>query len=241
MIATVERVGTTLKGGIEEAVLEADEFCKHFTKAKQICQEAGLNVSAQHAARLIDLVSQPTVNLRQLRYKSESLLEIIRDEMTSSIFFAIELDKKHLVTDSNLFGKEVATAFPSTIVDIEEAGKCLAFERATACVYHLMRVMEIGLRALGNTLQLPPSPNPAWEIILKKCDDEQAKSFVQRTLEWQTNAIFLGEAAAMLRSVKTAWRNPTMHIERVYTEEQAQDIWNVVKGFMRHLATQLAE
>jgi hypothetical protein len=32
-----------------------------------------------------------------------------------------------------------------------------------------------------------------------------------------------------------------MHVEKVYTEAQAQEIWNAVKGFMRKLATNLGE
>lgn len=240
MIAAVEQVGTTLKGGIEEAELPDDTFRKQFKKVIQICRKAGLNCSAQNSTRLMELVSQPTVDLRQLRYQSESLLNLIEDEMIFPIFYEIEPDEKHLVIDRYLFGEEVARAFPSTVVDIEEAGKCLAFERTTACVFHLMRVMEMALRILGLTLNLPTG-NPTWEMILAKCDKEQAKPSSQRTPEWQNNDEFLAGATAMLRSVKNAWRNPTMHIDKVYTKEQAQDIWDSVRGFMRHLATQLKE
>ena len=166
---------------------------------------------------------------------------LISFETASSIFFVIELDKKHFVTDPNLFGAEVTTAFPSAVVDIEEAGKCFAFERWTASVFHLMRVMEMGLRVLGDTLKLPPNTNRNWEAILRKCDEELRKPFADKSPEWKSDEPFFAGATAMLRSVKDAWRNPTMHVEKVYTEEQAQDIWNAVKGFMRHLATQLKE
>ncbi len=52
---------------------------------------------------------------------------------------------------------------------------------------------------------------------------------------------FCAEAAVLLRAVKIAWRNPTMHVENVYDEEKALDVLNSVKGFMRHLATRLSE
>jgi hypothetical protein len=32
-----------------------------------------------------------------------------------------------------------------------------------------------------------------------------------------------------------------MHVEGVYDEERAEHIFNVVKGFMQHLATKLSE
>ena len=51
-----------------------------------------------------------------------------------------------------LFGDDVARAFPSSKGDIDEAGKCLALDRGTACVFHLMRILEIGLQLLAAKL-----------------------------------------------------------------------------------------
>jgi hypothetical protein len=44
---------------------------------------------------------------------------------------------------------------------------------------------------------------------------------------------------AHLHAVKVAWRNPTMHIVNQYTPEQAEEVFNAVRGFMRHLASKL--
>ena len=163
------------------------------------------------------------------------------DEAKSRKFFSIEQDKQSFITDKSLFGEEVTSAFHSAIVDIEEAGECLAFERYTACVFHLCRIMEKGLRVLQVALGLPQSANPTWAAVLHKIDSELAKEFTQMSPELQSDRPFFAGAAAMMRSVEHAWRNPTMHIEKVYTEEQAEDIWNAVRGFMRHLATKLKE
>jgi hypothetical protein len=51
-----------------------------------------------------------------------------------------------------LFGTDVFNNFASANNDITEAGTCLSLDRATACVLHLMRVVEAGLTALANTL-----------------------------------------------------------------------------------------
>jgi hypothetical protein len=130
-----------------------------------------------------------------------------------------------------------------TLNDIEEAGKCLALNRNTACVFHLMRVMEVGLRALGASLHDPridPKRNPTWDAILKKGDEELLKPLAQRAAEWQTDEAFFSTAHASLRAVKDAWRNPTMHVERIYDDEAALEVWNAVRGFMRHLASKLS-
>ena len=48
-----------------------------------------------------------------------------------------------------LFGDDVFENLPSANNDIFEAGTCLALERGTACVMHLMRVVEAGLKVLA--------------------------------------------------------------------------------------------
>ena len=48
-------------------------------------------------------------------------------------------------------------------------------------------------------------------------------------------------AGALFGHVKTAWRNPTMHIEKTYTPQRAEEILLAVKSFMAHLATKICE
>jgi hypothetical protein len=89
--------------------------------------------------------------------------------------------------------------------------------------------MEVGLDFLADRLNVPPH-QPSWDAKLKKIE------IAQETLPPRDHT-GLHEARANLRAVQVAWRNPTRHVEKVYTEEVATDILNAVKGFMRHLAT----
>lgn len=91
----------------------------------------------------------------------------IDDELKNREFFAFDANHTDYFDRKNLFGEEVATAFPLAIVNVEEAGKCLALDRATACVFHLMRVMESGLRATAKPLHIPYAPS--WESYLGTC------------------------------------------------------------------------
>ncbi|SRR6266566_618215 len=158
--------------------------------------------------------------------------------------FALWGKTEELYRAQTLFGELVATQFPSAATDIVEAGKCLAFDRATACVFHLMRVMEVGLRVLAGSLndpRLDPKINPTWHNILKKGDEELQKPVAQRTPEWAAHDQFFSEAQAYLRAVQFAWRNPTMHVDIHYDPEKAGDVMQAVKAFMRHLASVLSE
>lgn len=220
---------------------EKEECLNDVECSETLCDRLGLAHSKMHIERIKDLLSQDKVSSKEFIQSVDELDHRIIDEMKGRKFLCLEPNKIELLDEKNLFSVEVTNAFPSAIVDIEEAGKCLAFERWTASVFHMMRVMEVGINVLGDTLQLPKSTNRTWEAILKKCDSELAKPIAQRSKEWTSDNEFFSNATAYLRSAKNAFRNPTMHIEKVYTEEQAEDIWNAVKSFMRLLATKLKD
>jgi len=209
---------------------------------KQLC-ELNLLVSAKAAAALLEAdkwgkpVSEYKTLLAHLRMSVQAEIEGI-------YLLHVPFNKRAYFDGKELFGADVARAFPSVIVDIEEAGKSFALERYTACVFHLMRVMEVGLRELARSLSEPsldPKKNPSWEQILRRCDDELKKPRKERCAEWQGDDQFFSEATASLRAVKDAWRNPTMHVDISYDEDKSRDVFSTVGVFMRALARKLKE
>lgn len=63
------------------------------------------------------------------------------------------------------FGDKVEDAFPRAAEDISEAGKCLALDRSTAAVFHLMRAMESAVGRLSLKLDIP-NPDREWGKLL---------------------------------------------------------------------------
>ena len=217
--------------------------------AEEDCAELGLVLSVKSIRRTLRLIESGEESGKELTTKDvtarfEDLTERLLDEMESILFFSLDSSKRRFYDEPQLFGEAVAQSFPSAADDIEEAGKCLALSRATACVFHLMRVMEHGLRAVGKSLNDPsidPERNPTWKMVLTKFDSELQKSLANRSSEWMEDDAFFSGVAASLHAVKDAWRNPTMHVRISYTEEQALDVYNSVRGFMRHIAKKVAE
>src|SRR5206468_1241557 len=87
------------------------------------------------------------------------------------------IEASKLFENVNLFGKEVAQAFLSTetAFEIEESGSCYALGRFTACVFHLMRVLERGLLALANNLNIAftiPFEYQQWHTIIERIESE---------------------------------------------------------------------
>ncbi len=50
-----------------------------------------------------------------------------------------------------------------------------------------------------------------------------------------------GDIAGDLMTVKIAWRNPTMHIVRHYSAEEAEEVFRAVRTFMKRLAERFSE
>jgi len=135
-----------------------------------------------------------------------------------------------------LFGPEVTSKFPTALFDIDEGAKCLATGRYTACCFHLMRVMEIGVQKLGKKLKVKIDPRrETWHQILlhanKSIDSLPAKSASQKARKAK-----MATCSAHLNNVRIAWRNEVMHPKATYTEEEAKDIFGHVKTFMRDLS-----
>lgn len=157
------------------------------------------------------------------------------DELSACLFLYVDPAGAALYEGKHPFGEPVSERFPSALLDIEEAGKCLALHRATACVFHLMRAMEVALRVLMTDMGEPydPKVHTDWTVLLSKCNQHIGSAGAKQD--------FYRDAMTMLTSVKFSWRNPTMHLRNVYTEETALDVWNAVRIFIRHLATELSE
>lgn len=146
------------------------------------------------------------------------------------------------------FGEEVAKKFPTMAVfEIDEAAKCFALSRSTAAVFHLMRVVEVGIRAVARCLQIPDpikAGDRNWGNVLKEIKkDLDAHAGSAPTKRWSIpeDKEFFEEIYVSLDAVRVAWRNTTMHVENKYTTDEAEHIFIAVKGFMKKMASRLDE
>jgi hypothetical protein len=115
---------------------------------------------------------QETVTLkessRQLIPLLNEVQNILQYELESIMFFKILNELMEYYQDHHvLFGERVMTQFSSASYDIAEAGKCLALGRNTACVFHLMRVLEIGLTAFWKVFGIS-LPHTNWQPAVKQ-------------------------------------------------------------------------
>jgi hypothetical protein len=102
-----------------------------------------------------------------------------------------------------------------------------------------MRVMECGLRALANALGIPYAPS--WEGYLRQISDKIGEKHKNKTAKWKREEKFYRDLSGDLLTVKQTWRNPTMHVGRKYSAEEAEQIFIAAKHFMEKLASHFSE
>lgn len=229
---------------MKEKEKETDDIRKHLERVHAECNKLGLSFSVKHVHRMIDDVKEGKETFSDLATAYKELINRISDEVEDYLFFGVHKERiPYYKEPLEKFGKDTINKFPSIRMEVEETGKCYAVGRYTACAFHLIRVIEVGLRTLGKSVDpnFDPAKNPTWEAVLKKCDMELQKPYQDRSPEWKKDNQFFSEATANLRAVKDAWRNTTMHVEHIYDEERVLDLFNAVRAFMRHLAIKLSE
>jgi hypothetical protein len=179
---------------------------------------------------------------------SDQLQEIRRAlklDLDEDKFISISPLELQKYQQSQLFGPEVFANFPSTRMDVAEAGNCYALGRYTACVFHCMRVVEKGLHAFVPDLNARCNTNMdcsmvsyvQWGTIIERIEDELKKLLKpgkKPPLDPNLRR-FYSETAQQFIYIKDAWRNDVTHSRSSYDEPMAYSIMDHVKAFMIYL------
>ena len=167
--------------------------------------------------------SQPS-SAEELSRHLHECLHRLQDELAEPRFYCVAPSKLEFLKEyPSFFPIEITSAFPAANKELSEATRCYAFERNTSCVFHLMRALEIVMKAFAEKIGAPFESRNWGEII----------AFIEPKLDPRNTED--AEILAYLRIVKNAWRNSTMHVERDYDEEQAFDILRNTRNFMIHV------
>jgi hypothetical protein len=226
---------------------------------EQLCEQVGWK-SAKEKIGLINIHFK--YKLHEIDYSSASAdLRNAADSIMSEIwkrkYIEVHADLSDFVNNDVLFGTEVNNAYPSAKFDIREAGNCLAVEAGTAAVFHLMRAVEWGLRALCRHLGIyrtrrmkksgkrkyAPIEYAQWEKMLDDVHlrvDANINKLGQGKRK-QDLQQFYYPLLRDLKGFKDAWRNHVMHTRAAYEPKDAAAIFEHVKRFMSTLATKVSE
>jgi len=207
-------------------------------------EKLNLNLSRKQLRRI-----QNELNVDPLNYSPDiqaalfdkslqSLLERIEDELDARLLLYVSDDQvPYVLGEKQISNCDVSNSFPEAMADLGEAMFCFGFKRYTACVFHLMRSMECAVKGIGDKLNVTTidkhGSDLSWGKIISNV--KPAIDGMPKGLErdrWQG-------IHGLLYSVKEAWRNSTMHPKATYTEEEALEIYEAVRTFIRALAKEI--
>ena len=216
----------------------ADAVRQMVSIAEASCEQLQLSSSIAMLRRIRNGLESP-FGLEDVGGWVRELGQRIEDDLTGRAFRFIPTDRaKHLEVDVPSFGQDVTHTLPLLAYDIEEASLCIGYGRYTAAVFHLMRVMEAGVRHLAKKLKVPAAnvAGPNWSDVQRAINDKIA-TLPTNTPKRRARKHALQEVSVYLQHVKNAWRNPVMHPDRKYSQSEAESIFRNVGEFMRALVS----
>jgi hypothetical protein len=110
--------------------------------------------------------------------------------------------------------------------EIDEAGKCLVYERSTAAGFHILRSIELTIRQYLVSLPgfvMPPLNRQNWGEYLRLLKDNGAPR----------------EVTDHLHNIKDNYRNPLMHPEDTMDADEAVSIFGIAQSMNEMLVTDM--
>lgn len=221
--------------GREKLAHVVDEFIKQ-------CQRLPMSTDlVAQAQRLRHACSNPPWTDVTLMALTQDLQQAFMTVLERNLFFAIWPLRIDMYLDPReWFGDYVLRRFPDISRDVDDACQSFAVAQWTAAVFHSMRILERGLRAMGKHLSVPFAADVElenWKPIIDQIESHiRAMEALPKSAQKVENLKFYSEAATQFRYFKDAWRNHVSHSRTNYDDRSAETILTHVRDFMRDLA-----
>lgn len=205
-------------------------------KLKELTKALNCRMTEMEIDRSSEILKNNQCTYRTAAQYWESIENRYMDEIKNQEFIKIDNDKINYCLDPiDFYWGEIKDKYVDMLEDLSESGKCYGFERPTACVFHLMRVMEKALQIFGSKLGINPidsrNKEKNWQPILNEINKA-----IQMLDQSDPKTKSYAEASAHLYNVKLAWRNEVMHPKQTYTDEEAKNIMFAVNIFLKDLS-----
>jgi hypothetical protein len=166
-------------------------------------------------------------------------------ELKQKRFAYIPTGRQEFFEDGSLFGEKVNEAFPMAVDDIREAGNCIAADLSSAAAFHLIRIVEIGLRELARDLRIkfPKAPldYAGWESVVASIQKKLESEIPKARGPKKTKALqFKNDLLTDFKSFEVK-RNEIMHCRWRCNPKEAGGLFIRVREFMQRLAQRISE
>jgi hypothetical protein len=228
---------------------------KIFGRAEGICESITIDEfwlhylpsSVKRAKKIIDLIKQDifmgedkvcetlsATHMEWIRNGVHAFEISLCDEIGNMPLFCCEDSKlgnlsidKLLNGASNGYPERTRTKLtPECLAEIDEAGKCLAYERSTASGFHILRSVELAIRQYLLAIQgfvMPPLNRQNWGEYLDLLKGHGASR----------------EVTDHLYNIKDNYRNPLMHPQDTLDMDEAVSLFGVAQSMSEMLVVDM--
>ena len=211
-----------------------DDFRRDLRKILNICRDLDLATS-------VALIEPRLMEIPATEGEFGLLIEAVQAEIKTRYFLYLPPHRAKYYENQILLSDDARIAFPKATSEIRQAANAYAMGINTACVFHCMRSLEHGIRALAARFGITFNVQQ-WQTILEEIDGKIKK--IGQTTKSQAKSEelqFLSEATIELFYFKDGWRNYVSHGHDTYEEAQALGVMNHVQAFFEVLARELRE
>jgi hypothetical protein len=217
---------------------EKQGLVSHLNKLLDQCDKLDLPVSKN----LIESrLNDPPKSGREF----ELLIDALYAEIKDKLFVFVPERRRKFFHPRNFMSDGIKPAFPKGRIEMAEAGRAYAVGLFTACVFHSMRAVEIGLRAMAADLsvQFPfPLEQADWEGMIRQIESKiAAMKDLPKSAQKDQDQHFYSGAAIQFRYFKDAWRIRVAHSRGSYDETSALGVIEHATTFLQHLSKRVKE
>jgi|SRR5271157_2554699 len=207
---------------------------------------SGLTISAGNAEVLLEHIEYlPNQNNEKQHYdeirgKLDSLIQTVLHELDDKTMLMLSPTNSHFYDEKGTFlGQDTIDKFKELERDAIEAGNCFAAGRYTACVFHLMRIMERLVQDFASNVgaEITHKGKP---VEIKYAEWHEIEDAIQAKIKDMPKGerkSRCNAAVITLSAVRLGVRNEVMHPRGFYDEEDARKLLSNVKSFVCEVLT----
>jgi hypothetical protein len=224
-------------------------------RAKDLATEINLTGTTRTLDRLLTAIGDPADHKRHMivnfatdiAHLLGEVAQRLQEELEEHHFVMLDNNKSAVLLHVDDDWAPSIKKFRSAEYDIKNGVDCYACEHDTACVFHMMRVAEIGLRALSREREVSFPDKPIewaqWEELIDKIDagGKAVANALAKGPERDAARAFYRGAVGQFHSFKDRYRNVVMHVRKRYDSPAALRSINEVRDFMNGLSAKIGE
>jgi hypothetical protein len=169
--------------------------------------------------------------LREIKSRYEAYRSALLGALSAMGAFLVSQKGSHevfslLFEGEKLFPSDLKEKVPEAIFDAQQAGKCLAYDVATACGFHAFRLTESVVRRY-------------WSLSTGGAAHPKVRSLGVYIAALSRAGVGDPKVIAALKQMNELHRNPLIHPEAALTTEEALNIVGLARSAVAEMLTHL--